>query len=675
MTRRLPTTLTDYVFWLINPALIMLLLDSFTFYLLEAHYSGEHHLRLFWAFAFFNMGIVACARISLIEGASAAEFLAIPLMGSMFFVVGVLSGSPLAFLLIVVLTFLAFRLARNTTILDDRDEASTAGLVGRLFAGSTQRQREARARRRAGEPDPREDDANSAAYAAVDEENDGPATPLARLIARIRGKKVDETPGLSVLYMLPMTLAAMGISSWFMPQESRTYAHLLLALHLGCALILLATATFLNLRRYLRQRMIQMPERMTGVWVAAAALLLVGALLAAMILPRPGLVEPLRSELFASSNWDPHDWSMPWDGARGEPDPNANGTDGENPANDGQGSPGEGGSSESDASGSSDASEQEGSETPVEEGAAGAASGETSSGESSSGQSQGEGDSQDGGGSSGQEQSSESQSQESSSEGSSSGGNSSSGQPTQPEASPQREQAAEPPPSNDPFEKVFRDYTEAKVQQDQEFLKRYFDPQRLLRSLAFIVMFLFWLVVFAAVAYMVWRFRAAIFFAFAQWWRQLQEWFARVFRWGDPNAVAPDGAAAVYVSPPRPFSAYADPFRTGAAASWSLRDLLAYSLEALDAWSRDRRFPRGSGETPSEFAVRLALRDPATRGAVVPFADVYSQAAFAPDGPPGNTIAVVQSLWRFLSLSSGDFGGPAGQTPSPAPSPPPPPRG
>ena len=127
MTRRLPTTLTDYVFWLINPTLIMLLLDSFTFYLFEAHYDGEHKLRLLWAFAFYNMGIVACSRISLIEGASAVEYLSVLLIGAMFLVVGSLASSLMAMLLIVVIAFLAFRLAKNTTILDDHDEASTMG--------------------------------------------------------------------------------------------------------------------------------------------------------------------------------------------------------------------------------------------------------------------------------------------------------------------------------------------------------------------------------------------------------------------------------------------------------------------------------------------------------------------------------------------------------------------
>jgi hypothetical protein len=184
-------------------------------------------------------------------------------------------------------------------------------------------------------------------------------------------------------------------------------------------------------------------------------------------------------------------------------------------------------------------------------------------------------------------------------------------------------------------------------------------------TLRFLVMFAIWLFALAGAAYLVWRFRDLIFEAFEAWWTQMREWFARVLRWGDPTAVAAGGSGTVTAAPARPFSAYSDPFRTGAAAQWNLRDLLAYSLEALDAWSRERQFPRGQGETPGEFASRLALREPATHATVVPFANVYAQAAFAPDGPPQNTIDVVRGLWNYLAMSAGNFGGPAGAAPPP----------
>ncbi|HEV7279946.1 MAG TPA: DUF4129 domain-containing protein [Pirellulaceae bacterium] len=668
MTRRLPTTLTDYVFWLINPALIMLLLDSFAFYLLEAHYDGEHKLRLLWAFAFYNMGIVACARIALIEGASAAEYLAIPLIAATMAVVGMLSGSPFAFLLIFVMAFLAFRLAKNTTILDDRDEASAMGLVGRIFAGTTKKQREAKARKTGGAADSGSDPATASAQATIEAENEGPATPWSRLMARIRGKRVDETPGLSILYATPFTLLTMGLSSWFLPPESRTYAHLLLALHLGCALTLLATATFLNLRRYLRQRMIQMPERMSGVWVASATLMLVGVLLAAMILPRPGLVEPLRSELYAAgSDWlNPSDWAMPWEGTKGEADSKSSGGEDDPEELEAQGEQDPKGSATGNASGDREPAEdgEGGAPGGTDAGQQGEGSGEPGSQSGSSGSTSEGGES--GGESNGQQSDSEnpdaatgSQPDAEASENGSSGEPAASSEASPSEPSPEGQAAAPPAEKGDPVSEALRQYAEAKQEQQDRFL-RTVTWEKFFSTLRWILMFLIWIAAFLGAAYLIWRFREMIFAGLAQWWQQLREWFARTLRWGDPTALAAGASGAVAAAPVRPFSAYVDPFRSGAAARWNLRDLLAYSLEALDAWSRERQFPRGQGETPGEFASRLALREPATHATVVPFANVYAQAAFAPDGPPQNTIEVVRGLWHYLAMSTGNFGGPAG---------------
>jgi hypothetical protein len=49
----------------------------------------------------------------------------------------------------------------------------------------------------------------------------------------------------------------------------------------------LLTTSFLGLRKYLRQRRMEMPVAMAGVWLATGAVLIVGLLLVAALLPRP----------------------------------------------------------------------------------------------------------------------------------------------------------------------------------------------------------------------------------------------------------------------------------------------------------------------------------------------------------------------------------------------------
>src|SRR5262249_13801701 len=60
-----------------------------------------------------------------------------------------------------------------------------------------------------------------------------------------------------------------------------------LVLYLAAALSLLETTSFLGLRRYLRQRSVEMPASITFGWIKFGALLAGGVLLVALILPRP----------------------------------------------------------------------------------------------------------------------------------------------------------------------------------------------------------------------------------------------------------------------------------------------------------------------------------------------------------------------------------------------------
>jgi hypothetical protein len=60
-----------------------------------------------------------------------------------------------------------------------------------------------------------------------------------------------------------------------------------LLLYLGAALALLLLSSFLGLRRYLRQRSLQMPASMAASWIGRGVALLIGILLLAVLLPRP----------------------------------------------------------------------------------------------------------------------------------------------------------------------------------------------------------------------------------------------------------------------------------------------------------------------------------------------------------------------------------------------------
>src|SRR4051794_28424226 len=85
-------TLADYVALALSPALIMALVASLVFFLLEVFYAGDYRERMRWILFFFVVGAVLIARISMTgEIAGRASLYGLPLglftwMGLQFFV-------------------------------------------------------------------------------------------------------------------------------------------------------------------------------------------------------------------------------------------------------------------------------------------------------------------------------------------------------------------------------------------------------------------------------------------------------------------------------------------------------------------------------------------------------------------------------------------------------------
>ncbi len=68
MARRLQPTLIDYVVIAINPALIMVLIGSLVYFLLEMFYQGQYPERLHFCLTMFVFAAVLICRISIEEG-------------------------------------------------------------------------------------------------------------------------------------------------------------------------------------------------------------------------------------------------------------------------------------------------------------------------------------------------------------------------------------------------------------------------------------------------------------------------------------------------------------------------------------------------------------------------------------------------------------------------------
>jgi hypothetical protein len=290
MTRRLDKTLADYVGIAISPVLIMTLVGSLLFFLVEVFYQGGYTGRLYWVFGFFTMGAVALGRVSIEEGRERAIALGAPLgvaayLALMTFVQfnGVLAGVSWAvnLFLLGLVWWCAHKLTWDCTLIDEAEDASGEGLLQTIGMD------EKVARAGPPEPDRREE--------PEPDEPEGVTSRDARELSWwerfIERRRRPHAPGVWVVYFSLAALPLFGIGHLFIPVEdpaSRRFAFLLLLVYVASGLGLLLMTSFLGLRRYLRQRHLEMPPAMAGTWIAIGTALVVGLLLVSSLLPRPG---------------------------------------------------------------------------------------------------------------------------------------------------------------------------------------------------------------------------------------------------------------------------------------------------------------------------------------------------------------------------------------------------
>ena len=79
MAKRLRMTNADYVAIAVSPALVMALVGSLVFFLIEVLYVGDYKARLNYVFALFVFATVLIARIAIEMGSERAVLFALPL--------------------------------------------------------------------------------------------------------------------------------------------------------------------------------------------------------------------------------------------------------------------------------------------------------------------------------------------------------------------------------------------------------------------------------------------------------------------------------------------------------------------------------------------------------------------------------------------------------------------
>ena len=532
MQENRPTaTLADYLVVCVSPVLIMLLVGSLCFFLIEVFGRGEAVGGLRWVMFWFVLAIVLIARIGIEQGTGHAMVYGLGLAAATWLYT--LRLFPALFVwdmaLLAIVWWCAHKLVWNCTLIDENEDTSGIGLL---------------------------QSAADKSFFVPPEKNRGKDS------GKNKKPAVPHRPGLWVVYFSLAALPLFGIGQMLLPGgdlAARRAGFAYLFVYMAAAFGLLFVTSFLGLRRYLRQRYLQMPAAIAFGWIRFGAGVAAFVLMAALLLPRPGAGDAWMT-LRHQVDYQLHQASE--FAMRFSPHGTGKGRSGNEPSSSQNTPP--------------VISQQPGNQ---------------------SGSSQSQPGNQTGSGKS------------------PSSGNQHSGQG----------QSQNPPPSqpiSTPFTNPFYNW----------------------------LRLLFFFIVALVVAWWIFHQRSLIAHAFRSIIAAIADFFRNLF--GFRFSPKPVDAANKKNEVRRPFSAFHNPFLTGKEQSWTQRQLILYSYDALRAWAEERGIEPRPEQTAREFCVELAVGYPEIHSELNRLSFLYGRTAYGMEQLENQNLEPLKELWRYFYTGS-----------------------
>ena len=629
----------DYAVIAINPALIMLLVGSLVYFLLALFYNGSFDLRLNFILGAFVFSIVLIARISIEESWQRATVFALALSGAV--LMAVLRFIPdavsITMALLAVVWWSANRLTYDCTVVDDSEDASNKGLMQNLETTNEQSQ---------------PDQATLDGVTNTAEETQTKTHWLAELI---NPTSTHHAPGMWVVYFSLAALPIFGLGQAFVTTSvpaDRFYLFCLLFVYVASALLLLVSTSFLGLRRYLRQRGIEMPLAMTGTWLGAGAVIVLLVLLVCSVVPRPNAEYQLAQLPQFGDGKKQQQSNQHSVGKEGTDDknPDARKTSGEqkdqNDSESKENKNDQNSSSESDKGTDGDGKKSEESKSSSKQDDPNRKNSDSNSKENSEGKQGEPSKSEDSdnkqdkseGDNSKQNESKKGEGKEKSEDSENSGEQGE--QKSDPDKQKQESDSNSQKP--DPQEQ------DQSQQQSESEQQNNWTPPEFFRSISDFVKFVIYLIVALVVAYLAWRNREALLKSWLAFLKELREFWQRLFG-GNPVDATEEAAEEAAVVNAKPFSSFQNPFTSGNARNWSLEKLIRYSFQATEAWAYERGCPRKQQQTPQEFTSSLAHQYEDLNEVLRELANCYGQVAYGTGKAPEGSAKCIKELWGSLT--------------------------
>jgi hypothetical protein len=697
MARRFYKTTADYLVIALSPALIMALVTSLVFFLLLVFYRGQFHGRLQYIFFLFIFAAVLIARIAIDEGRERAALFSVALAVAVAIVLNRFSDLGLfANLgLMALIWWCADRLTWDCTVIDEQEDASGEGLLQTM-----------------GLDQPRDAANNTSADADVEPlgvtSHDSATGAIPKTLWRRAWEHFHKTraPGIWVIYFSLAALPIFGLGQRFIAEsnsDARRAAFRYLFIYVASALGLLLATSFLGLRRYLRQRRVEMPDEMAVVWVATGGALIAILLAFCTLLPRPSAeyaVSRAPSPFYFGSPLDLRSTWMSWGEEGVEDSERSSDATLESQSHSEQIPP----SNEQQSSSTGQASSQSSSrESKSDEGSSDRQSQSDNSSHNQNSQNssptsqQAESQNQkpaanDGSSSSDAKQGTQGSQSDSaqnrqgspSSDGNSAGereqssGEQQQAEPSQTNAasgSHDQHSTGEEQPSNNSSQNSQTGSTHSSPQSDNQTSSSSqtssevnegssqeapqsspsrppFNPGEWLGSiwgwLGALFKVLFYLAIVLAGVWLFRRYKDELVAGFRELLRDFHNLWQRLF--GKQKTEADDHATTTQSEqpPPRTFASYPDPFAQGVASRYSPEQLVRYTFEAFEAWGRDHGCPRNPEQTPFEFAQSISTRNAALAQPARALAELYTRLAYAPGPLPASSVEHLKQVWATL---------------------------
>lgn len=677
MAKRLDKTLADYVVGGVMPALLIGLLCSLCYFLLELAYSGAFMGQLKWILFFFIVGTVLIARISMrgdiseragiygiclaiAAGLAMVRFVDIPKSALGGF------GWLIPFSLMSIIWWSAHKLTQDSTWDDDEDDDG-----GGLLDTAT----------KVKEPEqPKNKSADWFDSYQSDRQEEQ------------RRKK----PGLMVVYFSLAALPLFGVGQAMIPAtniEGRRYAFWMLTIYVACGLGLLLTTSFLGLRRYLRGRRLQMPASMTGLWLGLGSAMIVALMvLSAVLLPRPEAEYHL-SQLMNWATSKEHDANDTHfiEGGGGKSDKSGPGQQNK------QQQAKAGGQQQGKAAGNQRGRQQQGNQANAQQdpngqpGNAGQKSGgnqgQSKAGQGKSGQGgQGQGNSGQGKQGQGKQQGKSQQGQQGEGskegkQGQGDGGNQKSNQAgkgnnqeknnqpggkeqgkdgengkdqqgetdQQGEQEQREEEKRQAAQGNNRQEEQNQQGNQGKQQEQHGAANNPPPPQPQQQPPPSSASWdwLKWIgygLMLAGLLFALWKWGRQLWLALQQMWREVLAWWQGLLPKREDAVTGTEIPNPESNLPPRPFAWFSNPLHNPGNFQ-SMDDMVRYSFAALHSWAYEQNMGRQPDETPTEFAQRLGQSIKHAHQDIRKLADLYSVVTYARVSAPTSSESILRNFW------------------------------